>query len=167
MSRARGIRLPDELDRHVERQMERSGGNWSEVVVELLEEAVRMRRAPGVFFAEAPAGRRAVVAGTGIGVWEIVAAWKTRGEDRAALLDDFSWLPENRVDAALNYYALYPDAIDSRLQREREWTESRVREELPFASPEGRRPTGPPGATRETRAGVTASLDSDEGRTGG
>lgn len=134
MSRARGIRLPEELDRQIEREMDRSGANWSEVVVRLLEESVRMRRAPGVVFSDTPSGRQAVLAGTGLGVWEVVAAWKAADESREGLRRRFSWLPELRLDAALNYYALYPDEIDGRLERERGWTEARIREELPFAA---------------------------------
>ena len=35
-----------------------------------------MRRAPGIVFADGPAGRRAAVGGTGLDVWEIVATWR-------------------------------------------------------------------------------------------
>ena len=42
-------------------------------VTKLHSEAVKMRRAPGIVFADGPSGRRAVVAGSGLDVWEIMA----------------------------------------------------------------------------------------------
>lgn len=69
----RGLRLPEDLEREIERERERRGTSFSAAVVELLRESVRMRRVPGIVFADGPSGRRAVVAGTGLDVWEIVA----------------------------------------------------------------------------------------------
>jgi hypothetical protein len=37
--------------------------------------------------------------------------------------------------AALAYYQLYPEEIETRLVREQQWTPERVRRELPFAVP--------------------------------
>jgi uncharacterized protein (DUF433 family) len=105
------------------------------MVAELLEEAVRMRRAPGIIFSSGPTGRRATVAGTGLDVWEVVGTWRTCGEDYDELRRDYDWLDEAQLRAALSYYALYPDEIDERLERERRWTADRVWSELPFARP--------------------------------
>lgn len=138
-TRARGIRLPEELAEEIERERERTGRNFSETVAELLEEAVRMRRAPGIVFRSGPTGRRASVAGTGVDVWEIVAAYRRSDEDRGRLKDSFPELDEQQLRAALNYYELYPAAIDRRLEREDELGPEQVYEEHPFMRPGHRR----------------------------
>jgi uncharacterized protein (DUF433 family) len=133
---ARGIRLPSALDEAIQREAERCGGSWSALTTEMLDEALRQRRAPGVAFVDGVTGRRAVVAGTGLEVWEVVAAWKDADEDLARTSDAFSWLSDLQVRAALGYYQLYPDEIDRRLAREDAWTRERLQAELPFAVPQ-------------------------------
>ena len=132
-STARGIRLPSALDEAIQREADLRGSNWSALTAELLDEALRQRRAPGIAFVDGATGRRAVLAGTGLEVWEIVASWKNANEDLARTIDAFPWLSELQVRAALGYYVLYPDDIDRRLAREEAWTRDRLQSELPFA----------------------------------
>jgi len=106
------------------------------MAVELLEEAIRMRRALGIGFADCPAGRRAVVAGTGLDVWEVVATWREGGQDEGEFLRNYPWLTEPQIRTALAYYKLYPQEIDARLDREAHWTPERVQAELPYAKPQ-------------------------------
>ncbi len=134
-TKARGVRLPEELDLEIRREVERSGRNWSQVVAELLQEAVRMRRAPGIIFSAGSTGRRATIAGTGLDVWEVVAAWRACGEDYDKLRRSYPWLDEAQLRGALSYYQLYPEEIDERLERERRWTPERTWTELPFTRP--------------------------------
>ncbi len=131
----RGIRVPEPLALEIGREADRRRKSWSATAAELLDEAVRMRRAPGVVFVDGPAGRRAVVAGSGLDVWEIVATWRGTGADFDALADQYPWLTQTSLRAALSYYQLYPGEIDSRLVRESEWTPERVARELPFSAP--------------------------------
>ena len=100
-----------------------------------------MRRAPGIVFVDGPAGRRAVVAGTGLDVWEIVATSKQCDGDYDKLRRSYDWLTEPQLRAALGFYELYPEEIDGRLERERSWTPERVRRELPFSRPPRPGPT--------------------------
>ena len=134
-STARGIRLPTVLDAAIQEEAAARGSSWSALTTELLDEALRQRRAPGVTFVDGVTGRRAVVAGTALEVWEIVAAWKDADEDLGRTREAFSWLSELQVRAALGYYQLFPDDIDRRLARERAWTRERLQAELPFAVP--------------------------------
>ena len=71
-STARGIRLPTALDEAIQVEADLRGSSWSGLTTELLDEALRQRRAPGVAFVDGATGRRAVLAGTGLEVWEIV-----------------------------------------------------------------------------------------------
>jgi uncharacterized protein (DUF433 family) len=137
-TKVKGVRITEELDREIARESDERGRTWSAVAADLLEEALRMRRAPGILFVDGPAGRRAVVAGTGLDVWEVIATWKAGGEDERKLRKSYPWLTEPQLRAALAYYELYPGEIDARLEREERWTPERVARELPFARPRSR-----------------------------
>ena len=137
-STARGVRVPAALQEEIEREMERREvGEWSTMVVELLQEAIRARRAPGIVFVDGATGRRAVVAGSGLEVWEVVAAWKEVGRSYDRLRTAYDWLAEPQLRAALSYYELYGDEVDARLEREARLTAERVQNELPFTRPRG------------------------------
>ena len=132
-STARGIRFPEELQLAIEREMERRGiREWSAMVVELLEEAIRSRQAPGIVFVDGPTGRRPVVAGSGLEVWEVVSAWKEVGRNYDRLRAAYDWLTEPQLRAALSYYELYAEEVDARVVREAELVRERVQRELPF-----------------------------------
>lgn len=131
----KSLRLPTSLERELEREFARRGvKEWSAGVVDLLSEAVRMRRVPGVVFVDSRTGRRPMVAGTGLDVWELIAAWHAVGRDEAGFRTATDWLTDAQRRAALNYYALYPDEIDQRLAAEEGWTAERAHDELPFAA---------------------------------
>lgn len=134
-TRVRDLTIPDELDREISRESTDRATTWSALATELLEEALRMRRAPGVVFVDGPAGRRAALAGTGLDVWEIVATWQASGKDFDQLRQSYDWLTEPQLRASLAYYELYPQKIDERLERESKWTPERVATDLPFARP--------------------------------
>src|SRR5262249_47203124 len=137
-TKVKGIRIPDELDREIARESTVRERTWSALAAELLQEAIRMRRAPGIVFVDGAVGRRAVVAGTGLDVWEVVATWQPCDGDFRRLRRSYPWLTESQLRAALSYYELYPVEIDARLEREAEWTPERVAKELPFARPRNR-----------------------------
>jgi uncharacterized protein (DUF433 family) len=94
-----------------------------------------MRHHRGITFVDGPTGRRAVVAGSGIDVWEVIAAWRAGREDFGLLRSSYPWLTEPQLRAAISYYRLHPQEIDARLEREASWTPERVRRELPFTAP--------------------------------
>jgi uncharacterized protein (DUF433 family) len=137
-TKAKGVRIPETLDREIERESDERGKSWSAMTAELLEEAIRMRRAPGILFADGPSGRRAVVGGTGLDVWEVISTWRDGRQDEAELRRNYPWLTEPQLRAALTYYQLYPQEIDRRLEQEAQWTPERVWREFPFARPRNR-----------------------------
>jgi uncharacterized protein (DUF433 family) len=121
------IDLPQDLEQEIAREAERRGQTWSSVTTDLLTEAVRMRQVPGIVFGDGPTGRRAVVAGSGIDVWEVIATWQEGGRDFEQLRRNYDWLSEAQLQAALRYYELYPEEIEARLDRERQWTPETIR----------------------------------------
>lgn len=142
VARARGLRLPEELEEEIGREMKLRGATFSEVATQLLREAVRMRRVPGIHFLAGLDSRRAAITGTGLEVWEVVATYKSLGEDRAALRESYQWLDDRQLSAALFYYELYPEEIDARLSLEERWTPETVWSELPFTRPGRPAPDG-------------------------
>lgn len=135
-AKARGIRLPEQLEAEIEREMSLQGAGFTEVAVSLLREALRMRRVPGVVFMDGATGRRAVVAGTGLDVWEVVGQFREVGGDFDELKACYPWLTGGQLSAALDYYAAYREEIDARLEREERWTPEGLWREHPFMRPD-------------------------------
>ena len=142
-AKARGLRLPDEIEEEIGREMRLRGATFSEVATSLLREAVRMRRAPGVVFMDGAGGRRAVIAGTGLDVWEVVSQFKELGESFEELKGSYPWLSDVQLSSALSYYGLYPEEIDARIEREEHWSAERLWEEHPFMRPSSEAGRGP------------------------
>jgi uncharacterized protein (DUF433 family) len=97
--------------------------------MEAVGEGRSLDELPGIAFMDGPAGRRAVVEGTGLDVWEVVATWKEGGGDYELLRQNYPWLTEIQLRAALSYYELYPAEIEERLEAEASWTPERVASE--------------------------------------
>jgi uncharacterized protein (DUF433 family) len=130
----KSLRLPEETVKEVESLASSTGKDFSGLARDLLEEAVKLRRCPGITFADGPAGRRARIAGTGIEVWELIAVFKGLEEDYEKLKEAYHWLSEQQIRAALSFYALYPKEIDTRIESNKEMTEEKVRKRFPFLS---------------------------------
>lgn len=69
----KSIRLPTEAVKEIESLASGFGKDFFGIARDLLIEAVKMRKCPGVTFADGPTGRRARIAGTGIDIWEFIA----------------------------------------------------------------------------------------------
>ncbi len=81
-----------------------------------VEEGLRMDEHPGIGFVDGPAGRRAVLMGTGLDVWEVIATVKLGGS--AESVARYLELPVAVVRAAVRYYAAFPHEIDERIERQ-------------------------------------------------
>ena len=97
----------------MERLARRTRRPFSEVAQDLLEEALRMRQCPGIYFADEPAGREAKVAGTGLAVWEVIRDYLAEGQSERALQAALPHLTAAQVKAALLYYRSWRDEIDA------------------------------------------------------
>lgn len=109
------IRLRPKLRAEIERIAGRTRRSFSEVAQNLLEEAVRTRTCPGIYFADEPAGRVAKVAGTGLGVWEVIRDYKAVKGNQKKLK---KWLPHvssAQLKAAVLYHASFPQEIDAEI----------------------------------------------------
>lgn len=130
----KSLRLPEETLREIEELSAETGQDFSTITKDLLTEAIKMRRCPGISFGEGVSGRRAKVAGTGIEVWEIIAAYKSVGKDLKKLKKAYHWLSQEQVKAVLSYYSAYPEEIDRLIERNESWTKKKIQERHPLMS---------------------------------
>jgi len=128
----KSMRIPKEIVREIQGIAQQSGKGFSTVTKELLEEAIKMHRCPGIVFAEGVSARRARVAGTGIEVWEVIANYKSVGEDFERLHTIYHWLTELQLRAASGYYRAYPKEIDDLITQNEDWTKENTHKRYPF-----------------------------------
>ncbi|MBI4378759.1 MAG: DUF433 domain-containing protein [Nitrospinae bacterium] len=128
------IRIQERTVKEIEQIARESGKEFSSITNELLNEAVRLRRCPGIIFTEGTTGRRARIAGTGIEVWEVIATFKSVGEDFKRLHRAYHWLTEHQLRSAIGYYKAYSEDIDHLIKQNEELRKDRVDEKYPFLS---------------------------------
>lgn len=110
------LRLRPQLRAEIDRIARRSRRTFSEVTQDLIEEALRMRECPGIYFADEPAGREAKVAGSGLGVWEVLRDYVAAERDERTLRKSLPQLSAAQVKACLLYYRRYPQEIDAEIR---------------------------------------------------
>jgi uncharacterized protein (DUF433 family) len=128
----KSLRIPQETVKEIERIASESGLDFSAIAKDLLSEAVKMRRCPGVTFADGVTGRKARVSGTGLEVWEIIATYKSVKNDVERLQKAYHWLTEQQLRAAIGYYSLYRVEIDGQIKQNESWSPKKVLEHYPF-----------------------------------
>jgi len=128
----KSIRIPKEILKEIEQIAEENRKDFSSVANELLEEAVKTHRCPGIIFTEGVKGRRARVAGTGIEVWEVIATYQSVGESVKRLRQAYHWLTEQQIQSALGYYKSYSEEIDHLISVNESWTPERLQKKYPF-----------------------------------
>src|SRR5215469_1355124 len=102
----KSLRIPKETVKEIERTAH--GRDFSAAANELLSEALKMRRCPGILFADGATGRRARIAGTGLDVWEVIATYRAVGKSLKRLRAAYPQMDELMLRAALSYYECYP-----------------------------------------------------------
>lgn len=128
----KSIRIQERTLKEIEQIARDAGKEFSVVANELLDEAVRMQRCPGIIFTEGTTGRRARIAGTGIEVWEIIATYKGVDEDFNRLQKAYHWLTGQQLRSAIDYYKTYPEAIDLLIKQNEGLTEEHIHKRHPF-----------------------------------
>lgn len=133
---ARTVRLLERVDEGVDSLAARTGRDRSAVVNEILDEGLKMRRIPGIVFGDSRPGRVARLAGTGLGVHEILRAHRAVNADWQRLREGYHWLSEAQLRAALAYAEAYPEEIEARLQADESWTPEQLWRTHPFMRPQ-------------------------------
>lgn len=107
------IRLGRDFEELLELEAGRAGISKTRMLESLAEEALRMRRFPGVLFRGPEHRRRASVVGAGMDVWEIVMLHEAEGKE--TLLEAHP-VTERQLDLSFAYYHEYPEEIDRFLE---------------------------------------------------
>jgi uncharacterized protein (DUF433 family) len=102
----------------------------AEIAQELLEEGLRMRRCPGIYFADEPSGRTAKIGGTGLAVWEVLRDL-LRDADPKRIREVFPQLSQAQVTAALMYERRYPEEIQREIARNAGLTPEAIEQRYP------------------------------------
>jgi uncharacterized protein (DUF433 family) len=79
-----------------------------------IEEGLRHDDHPLIHFLPSPRGRRAVVLGTGLDVWEVIATARDNDSDLATTAS-YLEIPIGLVEAAVAYYGEYEEEIDRQI----------------------------------------------------
>ncbi|OGW15629.1 MAG: hypothetical protein A2035_02860 [Nitrospirae bacterium GWA2_42_11] len=128
----KSLRVPEEINKKIEELARISGKDFTTVANELLEEAIKAHQCPGIVFTEGTSGKRARMGGSGIEVWEVIAAYKSVGEDFKRLSKSYHWLTEQQLKSAIGYYILYRKEIDAIIAENERFTPDTVRKKYPF-----------------------------------
>lgn len=107
------VRFALATDRAVEAEARRTRRSKSAIVEALADEAMRVRRFPGIAFRGDDAARRPWLIGTGLDVWEICQM-----VDEAASIDQLladTHLLDKHVRLALAYSESYPEEIEEQI----------------------------------------------------
>ena len=130
----KSLRIPQGTFEEIERIARETGRDFSSIAKDLLAEAIKMRRCPGIVFADGVSGRRARIAGTGLEVWEVISTFRSVDQDLSRLQKAYHWLTEQQLRAALGYYTAYGEEIDELIERNESWSGATVAKRFPFLS---------------------------------
>ncbi len=119
MSTSLSIRFDAQLTERLRLRTQATPGTSLSVLAQrLIEEGLRMADHPGVVFKDGPSGRRAALA-FGPDVWEVIKLLREldeRGKPAVAAAAELLTFSEARVWVAMQYYAAYPEEIDSKIE---------------------------------------------------
>jgi len=124
------MRLRKSLRLQLEAVAVRSRRSVADIAQELLDEALRMRQCPGIYFANEPSGRTAKIGGTGLGVWEVMRDFG-KDQDIDRLRKAFSQLSQAQVTAALMYYTRYRDEVQAEIDANAALTPEAIEKQYP------------------------------------
>ena len=133
----KSLRIPQETLEEIEKIAHMSSSDFSSIAKDLLTEAIKMRRCPGIVFADGVSGRRARIAGAGLEVWEIIATYKGVNENFKRLRKAYHWLTEQQLRAAIGYYTTYPEEINRQIKLNESWSKEMVAKDYPYLSRSG------------------------------
>ena len=127
----KSLRIPQKTVEEIERIARESGQAFSSITKDLLAEAIKMRRCPGIVFTDGVTGRKARVAGTGLEVWEIITTYIGVKQNAKRLQKAYHWLTEQQLRAAIGYYTVYREEIDPQIEQNESWSKDTIIENYP------------------------------------
>ena len=138
MGQTVSLELPEDVRAAIQETSERTRKDFAAVASEMLTEAVRLRRFPGIVFADGLTGRVPRIAGTDASVADVIAAYNRVGRDRERLRADCSHLDDEQLELALTYWRAYQDEVEAQMDAELRHAIEGVWDKYPVTRP--RRP---------------------------
>jgi uncharacterized protein (DUF433 family) len=117
-TRAVSLELPDEVRAAIEETGAQSGRDFSSIASEMLSEAVRMRRFPGIVFVDGSLGRTARLAGTDVDVYQVAATFNRKGGDWPRLCQAYQGLSEEQIRLAMAYADANRAEVDEQMDQD-------------------------------------------------
>ncbi|MBW2106564.1 MAG: hypothetical protein JRI26_11245 [Deltaproteobacteria bacterium] len=111
----KNLRIPQETLEEIEKVAHQSSSDFSSIAKAFLTEAIKMRRCPGIVFADGVSGRKARIAGIGLEVWEIIAIFKGVSENFKRLHRVYHLLTEQQARTVIGYYTTYLEKINGQI----------------------------------------------------
>ena len=130
MSKVISIRLRDGQAERLGRLARRLGHSSGETGAILIEEALRMSEYAFIDFRDSTVGRQAYIQGSSLAVWEVIMIVRAYDGDVERAAQHLHW-PVQRVQAAVNYAAAYPDEIDTAIADNEAYDAERISRMLP------------------------------------
>ena len=115
--RHRSFRFSEETLRRLDERAHEVRETRTGLAERYVAEGLRMDEHPGIGFVDGPTGRRAVLLGAGLDVWEVVAIVAENRQSVAAAAA-YLEVPVATVRVAVRYYATYSGEIDEILERQ-------------------------------------------------
>ena len=131
----KSLRIPWETFDDIEKIAGETGREFSSIAKDLLAEAIKMRRWPGIVFVNGVRGRKAKIAGTSLDVWEIIATYISVNNNFPRLRKAYHWLSDQQIQAAIGYYTAYRDEIDRLVEQNESWNRKTIVDDYPFLDP--------------------------------
>jgi len=125
------IEIPEDLTAAIGEIAATTGQDTGSLVTEMVTEAIKMRRVPGILFAHGATGRRARVGGAGI---KVIGLYEAVGRDRRKVQEIPLQLNSHHIDMAISHYEAYAEDITPYLLAEQEiaaWKRSGKRTRTP------------------------------------
>ena len=112
------LRLSPSVGEQVEREARRTNRSKGSVLESLVDEALRVRKFPGIAFRGDDWDRRPWIIGTAFDVWQIVDAYRDLGSVDEVVKE--GTLTERHVRLALAYAESFPEEIDEAIFQNRQ-----------------------------------------------
>jgi uncharacterized protein (DUF433 family) len=108
------LRFQPGVSERLAAQARRAGLAPRTLAQRFVDEGLRHDDHPLIHFLPGVVGRRSVVMGTGLDVWEVIATVRDNKNDLAETAA-YLGIPVGLVEAAVNYYGEYRDEIDEQI----------------------------------------------------
>jgi uncharacterized protein (DUF433 family) len=113
---SRSFRFTSSLAEALQERATERGESANALAERLIEEGLRREHHPLIVFRDGAGGRRAAILGTRLDVWQVIDTLRGSSNsvrDTAAYFE----IPEVSVQAAVRYYAAYPDEVERFAER--------------------------------------------------